>query len=94
MEKVWEEYFANLLNVDKIKINFNTGEIEKVTSEALERLNNKIKESIKSPYSLEGIDEIIGKYLRPDLSESQLDFINKKFTELDDGTRSWSEALK
>ena len=93
MEKVWEEYFANLLNVDKVKINFNTGKIEKVTSEALERLNNKVKESIKAP-SLEGIDDIIGKYLRPDLSESQLDFINKKFTELNDGTRSWSEALQ
>lgn len=93
MEKVWEEYFANLLNVDKVKIDFNTGKIEKVTSEALERLNNKIKESVKAP-SLEGIDDLVGKYLRPDLSESQLDFINKKFTELNDGTRSWSEALQ
>ena len=93
MEKVWEEYFANLLNVDKVKIDFNTGEIEKVTSEALERLNNKVKESVKAP-SLEGIDDLVGKYLRPDLSESQLDFINKKFTELNDGTRSWSEALQ
>lgn len=93
MEKVWEEYFANLLNVDKVKIDFNTGKIEKVISEALERLNNKIKESVKAP-SLEGIDDLVGKYLRPDLSESQLDFINKKFTELNDGTRSWSEALQ
>ena len=93
MEKVWEEYFANLLNVNKVKIDFNTGKIEKVTSEALERLNNKIKESVKAP-SLEGIDDLVGKYLRPDLSESQLDFINKKFTELNDGTRSWSEALQ
>jgi hypothetical protein len=93
MEKVWEEYFANLLNVDKVKIDFNTGKIEKVTSEALERLNNKVKESVKDP-SLEGIDDLVGKYLRPDLSESQLDFINKKFTELNDGTRSWSEALQ
>ena len=93
MEKVWEEYFANLLNVDKVKINFNTGKIEKVTSEALERLNNKIKENIKTPYSLGDVD-IISQYLKPDLTESQLDFINKRFTELNDGTRTWKEALQ
>ena len=93
MEKVWEEYFANLLNVDKVKINFNTGKIEKVTSEALERLNNKIKENIKTPYSLGDVD-IVSQYLKPDLTESQLDFINKRFTELNDGTRTWKEALQ
>ena len=93
MEKVWEEYFANLLNVDKVKINFNTGKIEKVTSEALERLNNKVKENIKTPYSLGDVD-IVSQYLKPDLTESQLDFINKKFTELNDGTRTWEEALQ
>ena len=93
MEKVWEEYFANLLNVDKVKINFNTGKIEKVTSEALERLNNKVKENIKTPYSLGDVD-IVSQYLKPDLTESQLDFINKRFIELNDGTRTWKEALQ
>ena len=92
MEKIWEEYFANLLNVEKVKINFDTGEIEKVTSEALQRLNNKVKENINVPL-LNG-DNIVSKYLRPDLSESQLDFINKRFTELREGTESWSKALQ
>lgn len=92
MEKIWEEYFANLLNVEKVKINFDTGRIEKVTSEALQRLNNKVKENINAPLLNE--DNIVGKYLRPDLSESQLDFINKRFTELREGTESWSEALQ
>ena len=93
MEKVWEDYFAELLNVDKVQINFDEGKIQKITSEGLERLKNKIKTALGREND-QDLDIMIGTYLRPSLTDSQLDEVGKRFLTLVSDTDDWTESLK
>lgn len=93
LEKVWEEYFANLLNIENIDIDFNNQKVNEITNSALERLQNNVNNAILSS-NIGGKAPInIGEFLHADYSESELDAITDKFVEIYDGTRPVQTVL-
>lgn len=93
LEKIWEEYFANLLNLENIDIDFNNQKVNEITSSALERLQNNVNNAILNS-NIGGKTPInIGEFLHADYSESELDAITDKFVEIYDGTRPVQTVL-
>ena len=93
LEKIWEEYFANLFNIENIDIDFDNQKVNQITNSALERLQNNVNNAIlnsniggKSPIN-------VGQFLHGDYSDSELDYITNKFVELYDGTKPVQSVL-
>ena len=93
LEKVWEEYFANLFNIENIDIDFDNQKVNQITNSALERLQNNVNNAIlnsnvggKSPIN-------VGQFLHGDYSDSELDAITNRFVEIYDGTKPVQSVL-
>ena len=93
LEKIWEEYFANLFNIENIDIDFDNQKVNQITNSALERLQNNVNNAIlnsniggKSPIN-------VGQFLHGDYSDSELDYITNKFVELYDETKPVQSVL-
>ena len=93
LEKVWEEYFANLFNVENIDIDFDNQKINQITNSALERLQNNVNNAILNS-SVGGKSPInVGQFLHGDYSDSELDAITNRFVEIYDGTKPVQSVL-
>lgn len=93
LEKVWEEYFANLFNIENIDIDFDNQKVNQITNSALERLQNNINNAILNS-SVGGKTLInVGQFLHGDYSDSELDAITNKFVEIYDGTKPVQSVL-
>lgn len=91
-----EKLFANLYDLDNLKIDFNTGKVEQATDKALDRLTKRINKgwAALSTNTLNKEKNVLASVLKPDINEKELDYITQNIDKAIEIYHDKIEAIK